>query len=61
MSEKKVLVKPVEGLRVRQPNGQLLPAEGKAVNHSIYWQRRINEGDVVALPVPNIETQDKEE
>jgi hypothetical protein len=36
-----------DGLRVRQPDGRLLPAEGARVAITPYWLRRLNDGDVV--------------
>ncbi|WP_312929105.1 DUF2635 domain-containing protein [Stutzerimonas nitrititolerans] len=49
-------IKPAEpGLVVRRPeNGKPLAAQGEPVEWSAYWQRRLNEGDVVdASAVPN--------
>lgn len=41
--------KPVEGRSVPDPKrGDLLPADGREVEFSSYWQRRLNDGDVVA-------------
>lgn len=44
-------LKPVEGRAVTDPDrGDLLPAEGREVEPTQYWQRRINDGDVVEAP-----------
>ena len=43
-----VFVKPVKGVVVPDPDRKdELPAEGRSVVMSAYWQRRINEGSVV--------------
>lgn len=46
-SFKYAVVKPKEGFIVRDPlSGLKLPAEGKKVKLSNYWNRRIADGDV---------------
>lgn len=41
-------VKPVEGRIVPDPErGDALPPEGRNVEPNQYWQRRVNDGDVV--------------
>lgn len=52
---KKRTIKPAEGLLVRRPdNGKPLAAQGEDVEWSAYWQRRLNDGDVLDLAaVPN--------
>lgn len=39
--------------RVRKPTGVLLAADGEEVNLDTYWQRRLNDGDVVEAPPPS--------
>ena len=48
-----MFVKPVEGRHVPDPQrGDTLPAEGREVEPTQYWQRRVADGDVVeAAPV----------
>lgn len=47
-------VKPVSGRHVPDPEkGGFLPPEGRAVEATTYWLRRLAEGDVVeATPKP---------
>ena len=48
-------VKPGEGRAVPDPEhgGELLPAEGRSVPNTAYWQRRLKDHDVIeAEPVP---------
>ncbi len=41
-------VKPKSGLKVPDPEkGGFLPQEGREVEASAYWLRRLNEGDVI--------------
>jgi len=48
----KVLIKPREGLRVKNPKTmQPLPAEGTRVVLSTYWKRRLNAADIVVVVV----------
>jgi hypothetical protein len=43
-----MFVKPKSGLKVRDPETKgFLPEVGKNVPHSIYWNRRLRDGDVV--------------
>ena len=44
---------PAEGLVVREPNGKQLPAEGKSVELTPYWHRRIKDGDVTKGKKPS--------
>lgn len=46
---KRVHVKPAEGRAVPDParGGELLPAQGQEVPLTAYWQRRINDADVI--------------
>ena len=47
MNAERTYVVPVKGLTVIDPtNGQPLPPEGKEVERTTYWVRRVNEGDV---------------
>lgn len=42
-----MFVKPAAGLRVRDPvKKDFLPDEGREVADSLYWQRRLIDGDV---------------
>lgn len=44
---KRIFVKPARNMIVREPhNAAALPPEGREVEDSTYWQRRINDGDV---------------
>lgn len=45
----RIFIKPVPGRDNPDPakGGALLPAEGDTVPLNAYWQRRINDGDVV--------------
>ncbi|MBC9208936.1 DUF2635 domain-containing protein [Roseomonas aerophila] len=46
-------VKPAPGLSVRDPVlRDLLPAEGRPVERSEYWLRRLADGDVVEMSAP---------
>ena len=50
MSE--IYVRPANGLVLRMPDGGTLPAEGMQVEPSLFWQRRLADGDVVAGEPP---------
>lgn len=47
-----MFVKPAAGRQVPDPErGDALPPEGREVEPTQYWQRRVNDGDVVeAVP-----------
>lgn len=49
-----MFVKPTAGRQVPDPDrGDTLPADGREVEPTQYWQRRVNDGDVVeASPQP---------
>lgn len=51
-----MFIKPAAGLAVPDPTrGDVLPPEGRDVEPTQYWQRRLNDGDVVeadASPAP---------
>jgi hypothetical protein len=51
-----IRVKPAPGRRVRMPDGTLLPDEGRAVEHDMFWVRRIADEDVIVLPDTTEET-----
>lgn len=44
---------PADGLDVLDPrDGMPLPAEGRRVERSTYWLRRLRSGDVTEVPAP---------
>lgn len=46
-------LKPVSGRQVPDPDrGDLLPVEGREVVDQQYWQRRLNDGDVIESTPP---------
>jgi hypothetical protein len=46
-------LKPAPGAQVPDPErGDLLPPDGREVQFTQYWQRRINDGDVTEDPAP---------
>ncbi|MDR1656132.1 MAG: DUF2635 domain-containing protein [Deltaproteobacteria bacterium] len=48
-----ILVKPLDGKRVLNPSQNPpvpLPPEGTVVERSIYWDRRVSDGDVEVIP-----------
>jgi hypothetical protein len=46
-------LKPKDGLNVPDPaRGDYLPAEGRQVEPTQYWQRRLNDGDVTEASAP---------
>lgn len=49
-----MFVKPAEGLTIRDPDlHDLLPAEGREVPNTDYWQRRLRDGDVTEAAKPS--------
>ena len=51
MSEIDLMLKPAEGVVVRDPTNFLRMEEsGAVVPASVYWQRRLADGDVVPVP-----------
>ena len=50
----RLYVKPGDGRAVPDPEhgGELLPAEGRAVPNTAYWQRRVKDQDVVLADPP---------
>ncbi|MET0611315.1 DUF2635 domain-containing protein [Pseudomonas caspiana] len=53
---KRVHVKPAEGRAVPDParGGELLSAEGYEVPLTAFWQRRINDADVIVGTAPSL-------
>lgn len=50
-------LKPNAGLNVPDPaRGDLIPAEGREVELTQYWQRRLNDGDVSEAAAPVVAT-----
>ena len=51
-------VKPAEGRAVPDPEngGELLPAAGRSVPRTAYWQRRLKDVDVIEVDPPEVET-----
>lgn len=45
-----IFVRPRDGLVLRMPEGGTLPAEGMEVARSLFWDRRIADGDVSVVP-----------
>lgn len=46
-----MIVKPTPGCRVPDPaRGDTLPPEGREVEPTQYWQRRLIDGDVIEIP-----------
>lgn len=42
-------LKPVSGIKIRDPKTKdFLPAEGRRIEMNVYWNRRIQDGTVVA-------------
>lgn len=53
MESKRVIVKPKEGLKMRDPvTMQWIPAEGMEVEHDTFWVRQEMHGCVTILSVP---------
>lgn len=47
-----VIVTPINGARVRKPDGHILKTEGEAVERASFWLRRQIDGDVRLDAVP---------
>ena len=45
-----IFIRPVEGRRVRLPESTEVVTAEIAVEDSIYWQRRLADGDVTLVP-----------
>ena len=46
-----IRIKPKAGFQIVDPETRdRLPPEGRTVNDSPYWQRRITDGDVILIP-----------
>lgn len=41
-----VIATPLNGARVRKPDGQILKTDGEPVERSSFWLRRVVDGDV---------------
>jgi hypothetical protein len=39
-------IKPAAGLTIHRPDGSPMPAHGEGVDWSVFWQRRLDQGDV---------------
>lgn len=52
----RIYVKPAEGRAVPDPEngGELLPAAGRAVPNTVYWQRRLKVADVIKAAPPEV-------
>jgi hypothetical protein len=46
---KTMTIKPAHGLRVRTPDGGLLPESGATVERNSYWIRRLDDADVIEV------------
>jgi len=47
-----VFATPINGARVRKPDGQILKAEGETVERDSFWLRRAADGDVALSDIP---------
>lgn len=45
-----VIATPINGARVRKPDGQILCASGETVERDSFWLRRAADGDVTLAP-----------
>ena len=59
----RIFVKPVGDASVPDPQRgfELLPKEGRLVEHTSYWQRRIEDGDVKIADEKEIKASKKSE
>ena len=46
-----VMARPVNGRRLRKPDGTLLAKDGERVQKNSYWLRREKDGDVTLSPI----------
>ncbi|PCJ57851.1 MAG: DUF2635 domain-containing protein [Rhodospirillaceae bacterium] len=51
---------PKEGLAVRDPRGGHLPREGRTVELTSYWRRRLRDGDVKIGRKPKTTSTEKD-
>ncbi len=52
------ILKPVGGVKIRDPKTrEYLPQEGRLVEMTSYWNRRIQDGTVTVSPVAAVEFQ----
>ena len=42
----KIFIKPIDGLKVKTPEGGYIKDDGQYVESSVYWRRRIRFGEV---------------
>lgn len=56
-----MFVIPAVGLKVRKPDGGVLPAEGEMVLPDSYWSRRLKFGDVTIGESPRKHRKSKSE
>lgn len=57
-----MFIKPAAGRQVPDPQrGDTLPPEGREVEPSQYWQRRVNDGDVVEAPAQEVSAKPPKE
>ena len=56
----RVYLVPAKSLKVRDPRGGHLPAEGRAVDLDPYWRRRLAAGDVAKTSAPKAPKPTKE-
>ncbi len=56
-----IFVIPGPGLKVRKPDGGVLPAEGEMVLPDQYWSRRLKFGDVTIGEMPRKSRKSKSE
>ena len=62
MNSNRIFLKPKEGIKVRDPHtGNYLPEEGKEVELSSYWKRRMKDGDAVETKKPKKEKSSTKE
>lgn len=59
---KRIYVKPLEGLLVRNPkNKNPIPADGAWIDTNSFWNRRIRDGSLIITDPPEKEAQEKED
>lgn len=56
MMAKALFLKPVDGRRVRHPDGPVLDDAGEHVSPSPYWDRKLSDGDVVEARAPKAQS-----
>lgn len=53
-----VIATPINGARVRKPDGQILKDEGETVERTSFWLRRQTDGDVRLDDAPPVASED---